>query len=77
MTIDTAKRLHELLLSASSAIDGCVALAQNDAPTAGFDEYRLAAAQALDSVMEGLLKPIYREYPDLIPPELDREFLRL
>ena len=29
----------------------------------------------LDNIMEELLKPIYRQHPDLIPPELDREFL--
>ena len=43
----------------------------------GLRDYRRATGRVLDAIMEELLKPIYREYPDLIPPELDRRHLRL
>jgi hypothetical protein len=77
MTKDTAKRIHEFVLKASAAIDDSVAAGRDDQDEEGFKAYRSAAARVLDNIMEELLKPIYREHADLIPPELDRRFLRL
>ena len=77
MTKQTAIRAHELLIKASGAIDESVAAVQSDASETELREYRRATGRVLDAIMEELLKRIYREHPDLIPPELDREFLRL
>lgn len=76
MTKDTATRLHELVLTATAAIDEAVAVAQADPSFTEFPEFRLGAAYALDALMEGLRKPIYRKHPDLITPSL-RGHLRL
>lgn len=41
------------------------------------DQHRRAAGRVLDAMMEEPFKPVYREHPDLIPPELDRRYLHL
>jgi hypothetical protein len=77
MTREVAIRVHELLRSAIGAINGSVAVAQEGSSVDELQAVRLGAAQALDAIFEGLLKPIYREHPDLIPQELDRRYLKL
>jgi len=77
MTKATASRAHALLIKAAGTIDESVAAVQSDTSETELREYRRGAGRVLDAIMEELLKPIYREHPDLIPPELDREFLRL
>jgi len=76
MTRETAAEVHRLLLKCSGAIDQSIALVQRDADNDEFSSYRLAAAHLLVQLMDELMKPIYRQHPDLLPPELDREFLR-
>lgn len=77
MTRDIAIRVHALLMTATNAVDQSVAAVQNGRDETELREYRHAAGRVLDAIMEELLKPIYREHSDLIPPELDRRNLRL
>lgn len=77
MTRETAVRVHGLLMTASKAVDQSVAAVQAEGDETGLGEYRRAAGRVLEAIMEELLKPLYREHPDLIPPELDRHHLRL
>ena len=72
MTRDTARRMHELVLKASAAVDESVAVAQTDGEDADYVEYRLGAGHVLDAIMHRLLEPIYRQHPDLIAPQLDQ-----
>ena len=66
-----ARRIHELLLRASSAIDGSVAAVQ-DGGVAGeeLSAYKQAAARVLCEIWDELLKPLYDENPALVPAEL-------
>jgi hypothetical protein len=77
MTEATAKRVHESVLRASSAVDDAVAIVQAEGDADDLRNCRLGAARVLDAIMEELLKPIYRAHPRLIPPELDRDFFEL
>ena len=64
--------MHELVLKASAAVDESVAVAQRDGEDAVYQEYRLGAGHVLAAIMDRLLALVYREHPDLIPPELDQ-----
>jgi hypothetical protein len=77
MTRDAAMRIHALLLTASGAIDQSVVIAQTDVDADELREYKLAAGKVLAALFDELLMGIYRQHPDLIPPELDRRTLPL
>jgi hypothetical protein len=77
MTKDTAARVHQLLLDCSRAIDNSIVVVRDEANESDLHEYRHAAGRVLSAVFDELLTPIYREHPDLIPPQLDRRFLQL
>lgn len=76
MTRETAVRIHAFLLTAMKAVDESVEEVQRN-DEAGLHEYRRGAGRVLDAIVEELLKRVYREHPDLIPPELDQRYLRL
>ena len=65
-----ARRVHQLLLQASSAIDTSVA-ALEDAGIAGEElrDYQQAAGRVLAGMWDELLRPLYDEHPALIPAE--------
>jgi hypothetical protein len=71
MNEQTARRVHELLMQASGAIDNSVAAVQ-DAGVIGDEliEFKHAAGRVLGEMWFGLLEPLYNEHPALIPPEL-------
>lgn len=77
MTPATAVRLHELLITASGAIDESVGVARTEMDGEELREYKRAAGTVLAALMDELLVGIYRQHPDIIPPQLDRRFLRL
>ena len=76
MTKGTAEHVHSLLLASSTAINRSIALVQEGADESEFRAYRLAAGRLMAKLMDDLIMPLYREYPDLVPPELGPEFLR-
>ena len=76
MTHQVAMNVHARSRDAVAAIDDAVApFKRTKRTTVGNN--RVAAGHMLDSIMENLMKPIYREHPDLIPAELGRRYLRL
>jgi hypothetical protein len=75
MTREAAERVHALLLECSTAINRSIAVVQASADDSEFRAYRAAAGRLMANVMEDLLRPLYREYPDLVPPELGPDFL--
>jgi hypothetical protein len=77
MTKETAEKVHQLLLDAAKAIDASIVLVQNDSSEDEFKQYRLGAGLVLSSLMEELMKQIYRQHADLIPAQLDRRYLQL
>jgi hypothetical protein len=77
MTKETAARVHQLLLDCSRALDTSIAVVQNESDESDLHAYRHAVGRVLMAVFDELMMPIYREHPDLIPPELDRRSLRL
>ena len=77
MKKETAARVHQLLLDCSRALDTSVAVVRDDSDEDDLREYRHAVGRVLTAVFDELMTPIYREHPELIPPELDRRFLRL
>jgi hypothetical protein len=77
MTRDCAEKVHALLLDCAKAIDASVAVVQQDGNEEELRRYRRAAGYLLNALMEDLMKPIYREHEDLIPPQLDRRYLVL
>jgi hypothetical protein len=77
MTSELAVRIHGMVLNAAKAIDESVAAMQAEGNPTDLLGYRRAAGCVLDAIMEELLKPLYREHPELIPPELDRRYLNL
>lgn len=77
MMKEPAARVHQLLLDCSRALDTSVAVVQNESDENDLHEYRHAVGRVLAAVFDELMMPIYREHPDLVPPEMDRSPLRL
>jgi hypothetical protein len=77
MTRETARQVHERVMAAAREIDESLVVLQGDVDAEELRAYKRAAGRLLDGLMEEFLKPIYREHPELIPPELDRSSLPL
>ena len=77
MRLETAKQVHERVLQSSRALNEALALLQQDVPADDFDRYRREVGQILAGLMDEFLLPIYQEHEELIPPELDRRYLKL
>ena len=71
MNEDTARRVHDLLMQASGAINDSVAAVHDSGdPGEELMAYKRAAGRVLGAMFSELLTPLYNEHPVLIPPEL-------
>jgi hypothetical protein len=70
MDKQVAKRVSEFVLEASGELDESVAFVRANCPEAEFLAYRETLSKIMSDLWSEILKPIYREHPDLEPEEL-------
>jgi len=71
MKRDVAEAINALMLEYGAKLDDSVRLVMQSCSEAEFYAYRAAIAQMMGTMLIDVMNPIYREYPDLKPPELD------
>ena len=67
----TARGISEDLLRVNDLLDESVARATRGCSTEELRAYKKWVGRTLCSVFEEILVPIYREHPELKPPELE------
>jgi hypothetical protein len=66
-----AQQISELMLEYSERINESIRLVQEKCSPEEFKTYRLAAAKVMGEMFLEVMKPLYREHPDLKPEGLD------
>lgn len=69
-----AKQLIEVLNDCSNKIDKSIELVQEKCTDEEFIAYRKAAGMVMGYLYTDVLAPIYKQHPDLEPPELKPPF---
>lgn len=69
-----AKQLIEVLNDCSNKIDKSIVLVQEKCTDEEFIAYRKAAGMVMGYLYTDALAPIYKQHPDLEPPELKPPF---
>lgn len=67
--VDAARRVVALLLDASGAIDQSVAEVRDHGTSEELKAYAKVAGGILGQIMSEALNPLFREHPELVPPE--------
>lgn len=71
MKKDTAETINRLMLEYGAKLDSSVKLVMDTASPEEFEAYRTSVAQIMGTMLLDIMNPIYQEYPDLKPLELD------
>ncbi len=69
----TAGRVEELLRHVTKELDDSIGIVMEASPPDEFQSYRRLAGDLMGAIFLDILQPIYREHPDLTPPELRSE----
>jgi hypothetical protein len=65
-----AKEISDLMLSFGAKLDGSVAMVKEECDEEDFKKYRLAVGKILGEMLLEVMNPIYKDHPDIKPPEL-------
>jgi hypothetical protein len=71
MKRDVAEAINKLMLEYGARLDESVRLVMESCSNSEFEAYRAAVGQIMGTMLLDVMNPIYREHPDLKPPELD------
>lgn len=71
MNKDVAETINRLMLEFGAKLDGSVKLVMDSGSAEEFETYRMAVAQIMGTMLVDIMNPIYREHPELKPPELE------
>lgn len=71
MKKDVAETISKLMLEYGAKLDGSVKLVMDTSDAKEFEVYRAAIGQIMGTMLVDVMNPIYREYPELKPPELE------
>lgn len=71
MKKDVAETISKLMLEYGAKLDSSVKLVMDTSSADEFEAYRTAVGQIMGTMLVDIMNPIYREHPDLKPPELD------
>lgn len=65
-----AERISLLMIEFGSRIDESVAMVKKQCSNTEFEMYRRAAGMVMGEMLLSIMNPIYKEHPELKPPEL-------
>jgi len=71
MKKDVAETINRLMLEYGAKLDSSVKLVMDTSSAEEFEAYRLAVGQIMGTMLLDIMNPIYREHPELKPPELE------
>ncbi len=71
MKRDIAETINNLMLEYGAKLDESVRFVMENCSKDEFDRYRSAVGQMMGTMLLDVMNPIYREHPDLKPPQLD------
>ena len=67
---ETAKQIVDLMLQTGARIDESVALVQAQGSAQDLANYRRAAGAVMGEILIEVLNPLFKEHPELRPPQL-------
>ena len=70
MTKELALRIRDMLLEFSGKIDESVRLVKDTCPEDEFRRYRSGTAQIMGAMYAEVLRPLFREHPELEPESM-------
>jgi len=71
MKRDVAEAINKLMLDYGAKLDDSVKLVLESCTQPEFEAYRTAVGQIMGTMLLDVMDPIYREYPELKPDELE------
>lgn len=71
MKKELAEKINALMIEYGARLDDSVRLVMDSSSPEEFERYRAAVAQIMGTMLVDIMNPIYREHPELKPPELD------
>ncbi|MDI1446316.1 hypothetical protein [Polyangium sp. 6x1] len=71
MKRDVAEAINKLMLEYGAKLDESVRIVMESCSPSEFESYRAAVGQIMGTMLVDVMNPIYREHPDLKPPQLD------
>ena len=72
--VDAARKVVALLLDASGAIDQSVAEVRDHGTAEELKAYAKVAGSILGQILSEGLNPLFRQHPELVPPELTQSY---
>jgi hypothetical protein len=73
MKRELAERIVSRLHKVTMEIDETIAIVQKECTDEEFREYRRAAGHAMGYLFTDIIRPIFQEYPELMPEEMRDE----
>lgn len=71
MKRDVAETINQLMLEYGAKLNESVRLVMESSSAGELEGYRAAVGQIMGTMLLDIMEPIYREHPDLKPPELE------
>lgn len=70
MKRDVAEQIVSIMHKVTKEMDASILLIQRECPEEEFIEYRRAAGRVMGYLFTDIVRPIFREYPELVPEEM-------
>lgn len=71
MKKDVADVINRLMVDYGAKLNESVRLVMETSSAEEFETYRTAVGQIMGTMLIDIMNPIYREHPELKPPELE------
>lgn len=71
MRRDVSEQISVVMIAMGAKLDEMVALVQNSCPSEDFIRFRRAVGQIMGIMLLDIMNPIYSEWPDIKPPQLE------
>lgn len=70
MKKETAKQVGDLMINIQSKLNESIIVVQNNCSDEEFKQYRKTVAYIMGDIITDIMNPIYKEYPDLLPEQM-------
>jgi hypothetical protein len=70
MNREASEKVVELMLRHGRELDESVRIVQSAADQCEFEQYRKAIGRIMGEMLIEIMNPIFKEYPELKPPQL-------
>jgi hypothetical protein len=70
---ELAQQIVAIMRKVTMEMDASISLVQGECSEEEFVEYRRAAGRVMGYVFADIVRPIFQEYPELVPEEMKKE----